>query len=78
VSFKNEPEFSPLKEVRGHRAIGVVYNPISEQRGNYVPSSIADRYDALVFLDQTEALGPLAIEVDYNKFPETYPYGARI
>jgi erythromycin esterase-like protein len=78
MMFKNEPEFSPLKEVLGHRAIGVVYHASSEQRGNYVPTSVANRYDALVFLDETEALSPLEVDVDYRKIPETYPFGARL
>lgn len=42
----------------GHRAIGVVYNPLSEA-GNYVPSIIPERYDAFIFIDKTNALKPL-------------------
>jgi erythromycin esterase len=42
----------------GHRAIGVVYNPAAEQ-GNYVPSILPERYNAFVFIDETEALTPL-------------------
>lgn len=76
--FNNELEFSPLREVRGHRAIGVVYHASSEQRGNYVPTVLTDRYDALMFFDETEAVNPLAVEIDFKKIPETYPYGARV
>ncbi|WP_223808736.1 erythromycin esterase family protein [Rufibacter hautae] len=43
---------------RGHRAIGVVYNPASEG-GNYVPTVLPQRYDAFLFIDQTTALNPL-------------------
>lgn len=43
---------------RGHRAIGVVYNPGSES-GNYVPTDLPHRYDAFLFIDQTQALRPL-------------------
>ena len=43
----------------GHRAVGVVYNPKYEARGNYVPSMISQRYDAFLFFDQTRALKPL-------------------
>jgi len=78
LMFNNESEFSPLKEMRGHRAIGVVYHPNSEQRGNYVPTNLAERYDALIYLDETTAINPLAAEIDHKKIPETYPYGARI
>ncbi|WP_373230022.1 erythromycin esterase family protein [Cohnella sp.] len=50
-------------ETIGHRAIGVVYNPRYERHGNYVPSSIAQRYDAFVYVDESKALEPLKQEV---------------
>lgn len=69
---------SALSHVRGHRAIGVVYDPEIEHRGNYVPTSLANRYDAFIFLDHTHALSPLKVSFDKHKFPETYPYGTRM
>jgi erythromycin esterase-like protein len=48
-------------EVLKHRAIGVVYRPTSE-RGNYVPSVMARRYDAFVHVDESHALRPLTTE----------------
>ena len=42
----------------GHRAIGVVYQPRHEA-GNYVPTLMGDRYDALLWFEQTRALRPL-------------------
>jgi erythromycin esterase-like protein len=65
-----------LREPRGHRAIGVVYHPESE-RGNYVPTVLARRYDALLYLDTTEAIHPLH-EVrarEEGEVPETFPSG---
>ncbi|SEG59189.1 erythromycin esterase family protein [Paenibacillus sp. UNC499MF] len=50
---------SVLQTAIGHRAIGVVYDPNRERFGNYVPSSMKDRYDAFVHLDRTTALQPL-------------------
>ncbi|GAA3517967.1 erythromycin esterase family protein [Nocardioides daeguensis] len=47
-----------LSARRGHRAIGVVYEPAQEGR-NYVPTVIGRRYDALVWLERTRALLPL-------------------
>jgi erythromycin esterase-like protein len=44
----------------GHRAIGVVYDPTNE-RGNYVPTVLPERYDAVLFIDKTEALHPLNV-----------------
>ncbi|HEY5109389.1 MAG TPA: erythromycin esterase family protein, partial [Acidimicrobiales bacterium] len=42
----------------GHRAIGVVYRQENEA-GNYVPTRIGARYDALLWLEETTALRPL-------------------
>lgn len=59
----------------GHRAIGVVYNPMHESYGNYVPTQMPSRYDAFIYLDHTNALYPLHIEPDGDQIPETYPFG---
>ena len=48
-----------LQQPIGHRAIGVVYNPAHERRGNYVPTLFPRRYDAFLFLEETRALSPL-------------------
>lgn len=64
-------------EQRGHRAIGVVYRPLYEEYGNYVPTVLPLRYDAFLFLDETRALHPLH-EVkprEEIEVPETYPSG---
>jgi erythromycin esterase-like protein len=58
-----------------HRAIGVVYDPRLERRGNYVPSVMASRYDAFIFLEETRALHPLQLAPHDEKVPETYPFG---
>ncbi|MFD2331877.1 erythromycin esterase family protein [Cohnella sp. GCM10020058] len=49
----------------GHRAIGVVYHP-EHERGNYVPTTLAERYDAFIFMDRTSALAPLAVEPAFS------------
>ncbi|ETP67426.1 Erythromycin esterase homolog [Planococcus glaciei] len=54
--------FTSFDRWTGHRAIGVVYNPEHEAHGNYVPSRIASRYDAFVFIDRTKALVPLEVK----------------
>ncbi|MGY1728008.1 erythromycin esterase family protein [Geodermatophilus sp. SYSU D01062] len=46
----------------GHRAIGVVYRPERERWGNYVPTVTGDRYDALLYLEETTPLQPLHLE----------------
>lgn len=63
-------------EERGHRAIGVVYHPEVEQYGNYVPTVLPLRYDAFLYLDETQALHPLHVQPrEEHEVPETYPSG---
>jgi len=64
-----------MKTPRGHRAIGVVYHPAHESRGNYVPTLLSRRYDAFIYLNKTKALHPLHVQPDGQKTPETYPFG---
>jgi erythromycin esterase-like protein len=58
-----------------HRAIGVVYHPERERYGNYVPSVMAQRYDAFLFIDETTALHPLGFREKGQRMPDTYPFG---
>ncbi|HET9279624.1 MAG TPA: erythromycin esterase family protein [Flavitalea sp.] len=58
-----------------HRAIGVVYNPVFEKFGNYVPSILPMRYDVFIYLDETNALHPLHLQPNGHKVPDTYPFG---
>lgn len=61
---------------RGHRAIGVVYHPEREAHGNYVPTDLAQRYDAFLYLEETHAIHPLHLdERTPLEPPETYPWG---
>lgn len=65
-----------MVEPRGHRAIGVVYDPDAEKWGNYVSTVLPFRYDALLHLDRTRALRPLHLEPrDDGEPPETFPSG---
>jgi len=65
-----------LDEPIGHRAIGVVYDPDAERWGNYVPTLMARRYDAFLYIDETRAVDPLHMPVRVGgEPPETYPSG---
>ena len=65
-----------LLEPRGHRAIGVVYRPDDDAFGNYVPTVLPRRYDALAFIDRTNAVHPLPIQGAYeHEVAETFPSG---
>lgn len=60
---------------RGHRAIGVVYDPRREV-GNFVPTLLDDRYDALLWFEETAAITPLRREpVPVGPERETEPTG---
>ena len=61
-------------ELRGQRAIGVVYHPEYES-GNYVPTVLPDRYDVFLYVDETRALHPLHISAKSDSEPpETFPW----
>lgn len=60
---------------RGHRAVGVVYDPRAERWGNYVPTVLGRRYDAFLWFDETRALEPLhGVQADITEM-ETWPTG---
>jgi len=60
IVFSDDPELYRI--LLPHRAIGVVYDPARERYGNYVPSILADRYDAFVHYDISRALRPISSE----------------
>ena len=59
VIFSDAKDSGPLSEARGHRAIGVLFDPAHERDGVYVSTVLSRRYDAFLFIDQTRALRPL-------------------
>lgn len=50
---------SEIMQSKGHRAIGVVYNPENEHVTNFVNTILPKRYDAFIFFKETNALKPL-------------------
>lgn len=72
--FHPENEDERWDDVFMHRAIGVVYHPERDIYGNYMPSRMARRYDAFLFLEETKALHPLQLKPDGHKVPETWPF----
>jgi erythromycin esterase-like protein len=75
VLFDQDNISDEIKKPRGQRAIGVVYHAEAESYGNYVPTILPKRYDAFLYIDETEALHPLHIEPEELKSPDTYPWG---
>ena len=65
-----------LSATRGHRAIGVVYEPGRDRYGNWVFTVMGGRYDALCSFDETTALHPLHPELAQPAAEqETSPWG---
>jgi erythromycin esterase len=65
-----------FREQRGHRAIGVVYDPRTEHWGNYVPTVLPGRYDAFIYIEKTKAVEALHMPVLVDgEVPETFPSG---
>ena len=62
LEFGENRSGSWLSSRKGHRAIGVVYRPEGET-GNYVPTRMGGRYDALIWLEETTALRALHHEM---------------
>jgi erythromycin esterase len=74
--FDSADEEDGLYRPRGHRAIGVVYDPGYERYGNYVPTVLPRRYDAFLYIDETRALHPLHMQPrEGGEPPETFPFG---
>jgi erythromycin esterase-like protein len=62
LAFGDDRSGPWLTTRRGHRAIGVVYNPRRES-GNYVPTVMGGRYDTLIWFEETSSLHPLRHEL---------------
>lgn len=62
-------------EEHGHRATGVVHRPHAEQVAAYVPTVLAQRYDAFCYLDRTQALTPLQPLAEDSREAQTWPVG---
>ncbi|MFI6520078.1 erythromycin esterase family protein [Spirillospora sp. NPDC050679] len=63
-----------LTRTLGHRAIGVVYSP-DRDRHQFVPTRVAERYDALCWFRTASALRPLHLEAARRGELETLPSG---
>src|SRR5690625_520191 len=68
LDLRDEELASALSERIPHRAIGVTYDPSNEQN-NYVPTVLPQRYDAFIFIRDTDVLSPL----DYSPAGITTP-----
>lgn len=81
LPLRDRPEVAQLlREQRLQRAIGVIYLPATERRSHYFHASLPRQFDAVLHIDRTHALRPLAPEPVWHEGesgepPETYPTG---
>jgi len=74
--LRDLPHTAETARQYSQRAIGVVYDPAYEQFGNYVPTVLPARYDALMHIESTGALHPLHWpHPEEAGTPDTYPWG---
>ncbi len=66
-----------LDVVRLGRAIGVIYLPETERQSHYFHVRPADQFDAMIHIENTQALEPLEVTSLWiaGETPETYPTG---
>ena len=66
-----------LDVVRLGRAIGVIYLPTTERQSHYFHVRAADQFDAMIHIENTQALEPLEVTSQWiaGETPETYPTG---
>jgi erythromycin esterase-like protein/predicted phosphoribosyltransferase len=62
---------------RLQRAIGVIYRPETERQSHYFYTHLAKQFDAVIHIDETNALEPLDKEEVWStgEAPETFPSG---
>jgi erythromycin esterase-like protein len=66
-----------LSETLLERAIGVIYRPESELRSHYFQAVLADQFDAMVWIEQTQPVTALHLPKSQELEPEdeTFPFG---
>jgi erythromycin esterase-like protein len=63
-------------DARLQRAIGVIYRPETERMSHYFQARLADQFDAIIHLDETQALRALEAAAPVTpEPPETFPTG---
>src|SRR5688572_21329390 len=62
-----------MRPVRPERFIGVIYRPETERLSHYAMASLADQFDAYVWIETTRAVEPLS-ETESKDLPEFHPF----
>lgn len=66
-----------LSQPRLERAIGVIYRPETERGSHYFEAVLAEQFDAMIWIEQTQPITALALPKSQKLEPEdeTYPFG---
>jgi erythromycin esterase-like protein len=77
IDLHNSEVSQVLREPRLERAIGVIYLPQTERQSHYFDARLSDQFDAVIHLDETQALEPLERYAlwETGEPPETFPTG---
>src|SRR5688572_9112346 len=77
IDLHNSELSQVLSEPRLERAIGVIYVPETERQSHYFEARLSDQFDAVIHLDETQALEPLERYAlwETGEPPETFPTG---
>ena len=58
-TMTSRPLDNNIMQEKGHRAIGVVYNPTMDRFHNYVDTILPERYNAFIFIRETSAISSI-------------------
>jgi erythromycin esterase-like protein len=78
LPLADNAQLAELLSVRRlQRAIGVIYRPETERQSHYFYTRLPDQFDAMIHIDETQALEPLDKGPVWanREAPETYPSG---
>ena len=75
LSLRDPALAETLGRRRLQRAIGVIYRPDTERQSHYFRTDLTKQFDAMIHLDETEALTPLERTPTWEtgEIPETFP-----
>jgi erythromycin esterase-like protein len=79
IRFRDRPALRDMLHAEDllERAIGVIYLPESERHSHYFQARPARQFDAIIHIDQTQALRPLDKSSHWtdDEVPDTFPSG---
>src|SRR5207244_12309468 len=76
IDLRDVSNNDALSGPRLERAIGVIYRPESERLSHYFHARLPKQFDAIIHIDETQAVEPLERTSvwEAGELPETYPF----